>query len=81
MDDEDLEDLKYLESKGIEVFIQDVPGDIKEKKLIKEGKKNMQSITFSQGLLLALMSVIVGIDFWLEGLFIFRPIIVSTLTG
>ena len=41
----------------------------------------MQSITLSQGLLLALMSVIVGIDFWLEGLFIFRPIIVSTLTG
>lgn len=31
VDDEDLEDLKYLESKGIEVFIQDVPGDIKEK--------------------------------------------------
>lgn len=41
----------------------------------------MQSITLGQGLLLALMSVIVGIDFWLEGLFIFRPIIVSTLTG
>ncbi len=41
----------------------------------------MQSITLGQGLLLTLMSVIVGIDFWLEGLFIFRPIIVSTLTG
>jgi PTS system galactosamine-specific IIB component len=31
VNDEDLEDLKYLESKGIDVFIQDVPGDIKEK--------------------------------------------------
>ncbi len=31
VDDEDLEDLRYLESKGIDVFIQDVPGDIKEK--------------------------------------------------
>ncbi len=31
VDDKDLEDLKYLESKGIDVFIQDVPGDTKEK--------------------------------------------------
>ena len=31
VNDDDLEDLKYLESKGIDVFIQDVPGDIKEK--------------------------------------------------
>ena len=31
VDDEDLEDLRYLESKGIDVFIQDVPGDIKQK--------------------------------------------------
>lgn len=31
VNDKDLEDLKYLESKGIDVFIQDVPGDIKEK--------------------------------------------------
>lgn len=38
-------------------------------------------ISFGQGILLSLMAVIVGIDFWLEGLFIFRPIIVSTLTG
>lgn len=30
VDDEDLEDLKFIKSKGINVFIQDVPGDIKE---------------------------------------------------
>lgn len=34
-----------------------------------------------QGIGLAIMAIIVGVDFWLEGLFIFRPIIVSTLTG
>lgn len=38
-------------------------------------------ITITQGIILAIMSIIVGMDFWLEGLFIFRPIIVSTLTG
>lgn len=38
-------------------------------------------ITLVQGLMLAVMAVIVGLDFWLEGFFIFRPIIVSTLTG
>lgn len=31
VDDADLEDLLYLQSKGIQVYIQDVPGDIKEK--------------------------------------------------
>lgn len=31
VDTKDLEDLRYLESKGIDVFIQDVPGDIKQK--------------------------------------------------
>lgn len=41
----------------------------------------MQSITLLQGLLLTIMAAIVGIDFWLEALFIFRPIIVCTLTG
>ena len=41
----------------------------------------MQSITLIQGLLLAVMAIIVGIDFWLESLFIFRPIIVCTLAG
>ncbi len=38
-------------------------------------------ITLVQGVLLALMAFIVGVDFWLEAIFIFRPIIVSTLTG
>ena len=41
----------------------------------------MQTITLMQGILLSVMAIIVGIDFWLEGLFIFRPIIVCTLTG
>lgn len=41
----------------------------------------MNQISLLQGILLALMAFIVGIDFWIEGLFIFRPIIVSTLTG
>ncbi|TCS81825.1 PTS galactosamine transporter subunit IIB [Tepidibacillus fermentans] len=30
VDDNDLENLRYIKSKGINVFIQDVPGDIKE---------------------------------------------------
>ncbi|EEH96630.1 MULTISPECIES: PTS galactosamine transporter subunit IIB [Clostridium] len=30
VDDKDLEDLRFIKSKGINVFIQDVPGDIKE---------------------------------------------------
>ncbi|MCI9383229.1 MAG: PTS N-acetylgalactosamine transporter subunit IIC [Lachnospiraceae bacterium] len=38
-------------------------------------------ITLMQSIGLAIMAIIVGVDFWLEGLFIFRPIIVSTLTG
>lgn len=41
----------------------------------------MQSITLIKGILLAVMAIIVGIDFWLESLFIFRPIIVCTLAG
>ncbi|GFZ34003.1 N-acetylgalactosamine permease IIC component 1 [Clostridium zeae] len=41
----------------------------------------MHSITLLQGILLAVMAIIVGFDFWLEGLYIFRPIIVCTLTG
>ncbi|WP_315070120.1 PTS galactosamine transporter subunit IIC [uncultured Clostridium sp.] len=41
----------------------------------------MHSITLIQGILLSVMAVIVGFDFWLEGLYIFRPIIVCTLTG
>lgn len=38
-------------------------------------------ITLIQGVLLAVMAFIVGIDFWLEAFFVFRPIIVCTLTG
>ena len=29
VDDKDVEDLKYIESKGVKVFAQDTPGDIK----------------------------------------------------
>jgi len=39
------------------------------------------AITLAQGIALAIMAIIVGVDFWLEALFIFRPIIVCTLTG
>lgn len=39
------------------------------------------SITFMQGLLLAIAAIIIGLDYWLEALFIFRPLIVSTITG
>lgn len=38
-------------------------------------------ISLMQGIGLAVMALIVGIDFWLEALFIFRPIVVATLTG
>lgn len=41
----------------------------------------MGEVNLLQGLLLAIVAFIIGIDFWLEGLFIFRPIIVSTITG
>lgn len=41
----------------------------------------MHSVTLVQGILLAVMSIICGFDFWLEGLYIFRPIIVCTLSG
>ncbi|PJI09215.1 MULTISPECIES: PTS galactosamine transporter subunit IIC [Clostridium] len=41
----------------------------------------MHSITLIQGILLAIMAMICGFDFWLEGLYIFRPIIVCTLSG
>lgn len=41
----------------------------------------MLSITLTQGIALAILAVILGVDFWLEALFIFRPIIVCTLTG
>lgn len=38
-------------------------------------------ITLIQGLLLTLMTFIVGIDYLMEALFIFRPIMVATFTG
>lgn len=38
-------------------------------------------ITLVQGISLAILGIILGIDFWLEAFFIFRPIIVCTLTG
>lgn len=38
-------------------------------------------ITLIQGLLLALAAIVIGIDYWLEAFFIFRPLIVSTITG
>lgn len=41
----------------------------------------MHDITLMQGVLLSVMAIICGFDFWLEGFYIFRPIIVCTLTG
>ena len=40
----------------------------------------MQS-TLMQGILLAIMTIIVGLDFFLEAFFVFRPLMVSTFTG
>ncbi|KRM07155.1 MAG: PTS galactosamine transporter subunit IIC [Liquorilactobacillus ghanensis] len=39
------------------------------------------TITLVQGLLIALLAMITGLDCWLQAFFIFRPIIVCTLTG
>lgn len=39
------------------------------------------TITLVQGLMLSVMAIIVGLDFFLEAFFIFRPLIVATLTG
>lgn len=38
-------------------------------------------ITLMQGLLLSIMTIIVGLDFFLEAFFVFRPLMVSTFTG
>lgn len=38
-------------------------------------------ITLIQGLMLAIAAIIIGVDYWLEALFVFRPLIVSTVTG
>ncbi|SCJ06532.1 EIIAB-Man [uncultured Clostridium sp.] len=31
VDDKDIEDLKFIESKGVDVYIQDTPGDVKSR--------------------------------------------------
>ena len=41
----------------------------------------MHEITLIQGISLAVLVFILGIDFWLEALFLFRPISVCALTG
>lgn len=38
-------------------------------------------ITLMQGLMLAIAAIIIGVDYWLEAFFIFRPLVVSTITG
>ncbi|MBB5888550.1 PTS galactosamine transporter subunit IIC [Lactovum miscens] len=38
-------------------------------------------VTLIQGLLLSIAAIIQGVDFWLEGLYIFRPIIVAPIAG
>ena len=38
-------------------------------------------ITLVQGIILAVVAAIIGIDYQLEGLFIFRPIIVAPIAG
>lgn len=38
-------------------------------------------ITLAQGIAISIIAIIVGVDFWLEAFFWFRPIIVSTLVG
>nr|WP_276210917.1 PTS sugar transporter subunit IIC [Heyndrickxia coagulans] len=38
-------------------------------------------ITLTQGILITIFAIIAGFDFWLEGLYIFRPMIVCTVTG
>lgn len=38
-------------------------------------------ITLIQGILLAVTAVVLGIDFWLEAFFLFRPLVVSTIVG
>jgi len=38
-------------------------------------------VTLMQGILLAVAAMIIGVDFWLEALFIFNPLIVATIAG
>lgn len=39
------------------------------------------SVTLIQGILISIFAIISGIDFWLEGFYWFRPMIVCTVTG
>lgn len=39
------------------------------------------TISLAQGLVISLFAMIAGFDFWLEGFYIFRPMIVCTVTG
>lgn len=39
------------------------------------------NITLTQGLIVSLFALIAGVDFWLEGFYWFRPMIVCTVTG
>ncbi|MCL2114295.1 MAG: PTS galactosamine transporter subunit IIC [Streptococcaceae bacterium] len=39
------------------------------------------NITLLQGILVSLFALVAGIDFWLEGFYWFRPMIVSTVVG
>lgn len=38
-------------------------------------------VTLTQGIILSVIAIICGFDFWLEGLYIFRPMIVCPLVG
>lgn len=39
------------------------------------------TVSLGQGLIISLFAIIAGADFWLEGFYIFRPMIVCTITG
>ena len=39
------------------------------------------TVTLAQGIIVSIFALLAGIDFWLEGLYIFRPMIVCTITG
>ena len=39
------------------------------------------TISLTQGILVSIFAIIAGADFWLEGFYIFRPMIVCTITG
>ncbi len=38
-------------------------------------------ITLIQGIMLSIAAIIIGVDYWLEAFFVFRPLVVSTVTG